>query len=345
MTGTAMATKLVGLHVLDKDYLMIQFRDGEVHYRDSGTGQSAYLGHSFAEGDDTLFVFGERLNTEKAQNADLWMITSKDDKNFKKLRPEVVWRKSKPMNVDHTLTGELDHWLFLKLPKSMRQGCTYQVTIPKELNADQTTASVCFDIWNAQSEAVHVNIIGYHPAQANKAADLYQWLGDGGSRDYRAWEGRAVYLYQVDTHKKEKVGSVKFWKPNSAYKEEAGEKNLVGTDVWNIDFKNAAPGRYRLVVEDVGCSMDFDISDKVYYEPFRYSVRGYYYMRLGEPIDTPRVTPIPRQPRFVADEDPKGLKIYVTDLHPWHPDWRKLQGRPLPSGSTDWRATPPQREL
>ena len=46
MTGTAMATKLVGLHVLDKDYLMIQFRDGEVHYRDSGTGQSAYLGHS-----------------------------------------------------------------------------------------------------------------------------------------------------------------------------------------------------------------------------------------------------------------------------------------------------------
>ena len=326
MTGTAMATKLVGLHVLDKDYLMIQFRDGEVHYRDSGTGKSAYLGHSFAEGDDTLFVFGERLNTEKAQNADLWMITSKNDKSFKKLRPEVVWRKSKPMNVDHTLTGELDHWLFLKLPKSMRQGCTYQVTIPKELNADQTTASVCFDIWNAQSEAVHVNIIGYHPAQANKAADLYQWLGDGGSRDYRAWEGRAVYLYQVDTHKKEKVGSVKFWKPNSAYKEEAGEKNLVGTDVWNIDFKNAAPGRYRLVVEDVGCSMDFDISDKVYYEPFRYSVRGYYYMRLGEPIDTPRVTPIPRQPRFVADEDPKGLKIYVTDLHPWHPDWRKLQG-------------------
>ena len=46
MTGTAMATKLVGLHVLDKDYLMIQFRDGEVHYRDSGTGKSAYLGHS-----------------------------------------------------------------------------------------------------------------------------------------------------------------------------------------------------------------------------------------------------------------------------------------------------------
>lgn len=37
----ALATKLIGLKVIDKDYLMIQFRDGEVHYRDSGTGKSA----------------------------------------------------------------------------------------------------------------------------------------------------------------------------------------------------------------------------------------------------------------------------------------------------------------
>lgn len=112
----ALATKLIGLKVIDKDYLMIQFRDGEVHYRDSGTGKSAFLGHSFEEGDDTLFVFGKRLNTKVAQKASQWLITSKDDKTFKKQRPEVVWRKSKPMNTDHTLTSELDHWLFLKAP-------------------------------------------------------------------------------------------------------------------------------------------------------------------------------------------------------------------------------------
>jgi len=322
----ALATKLIGLKVIDKDYLMIQFRDGEVHYRDNGTGKSAYLGHSFEEGDDTLFVFGKRLNTEVAQKASQWLITSKDDKAFKKQRPEVVWRKSKPMNTDHTLTSELDHWLFLKLPRSMRQGCTYEVSIPKGMNSDQQTATVLFDVWNTQSEAVHVNIIGYHPAQNNMAADLYQWLGDGGSRDYHAWEGKKVYLYEVNNHKKEQVGAVKFWKSNSAYKEEAGEKNLVGTDVWNIDFRQTVPGRYRLVVEDVGCSMDFDIAENVYFEPFHYSVRGYYYMRLGEPADPAHVFPVPRQPQFIADVNPKGFKIYKTDLHPWHPDWRKLQG-------------------
>ena len=298
------ATKLIGLRVIDKDYLMIQFRDGEVHYRDNGTGKSAYLGHSFEEGDDTLFVFGERLNTEDAQKVEMWTITSKDDKSFSKQHPMAVWRKSKPMNVDHTLTSELDHWLFLKLPKSMQQGCTYQVTIPSSLNADQTTAVVRFDVWNTQSEAVHVNLLGYHPSQTKMAADLYLWLGDGGSRDYHAWEGKKVFLYNVKTQQKEEVGAVTFWKPLDAYKTEAGEKNLIGTDVWNVDFKTTTPGRYRLVVEDVGCSMDFDVAENVYYEPYHYSVRGYYYMRVGEPIDPAHVFPVPRQPQFIAGENP-----------------------------------------
>ena len=60
------ATKLIAIKVIDKDYLMLHFRDGEVHYRDNGTGPSAYLGHSFAEGDDTLLVFGERLKAAQA---------------------------------------------------------------------------------------------------------------------------------------------------------------------------------------------------------------------------------------------------------------------------------------
>ena len=112
------ATKVLGLKVIDSQYLMVHFRDGEVHYRDDGTGPSAYLGHSFAEGDDTLLVFGERLKAD-AQKAALWQISSPDDKSFATTQPLNVWRKSKPMNTDHTLTSELDHWLFLQLPQPM----------------------------------------------------------------------------------------------------------------------------------------------------------------------------------------------------------------------------------
>ena len=320
----ASATKFIGLKIIDKNYLMVQFRDGEVHYRDSGTGTSAYLGHSFSEGDDTLVVFGERLKTAEAQQAGLWQISSADDKSFQTAQPLKVWRKSKPMNTDHTLTSENDHWFFLQLAQPMKQGCTYTVNIPGNIGSDAKTASVCFDIWNKQSEAVHVNIIGYSPAEQTHAADLYQWLGDGGQRDYREWEGRKVYLYNVKTKKKQAAGVVKFWKSAADAAQEAGQKPLIGTDVWNIDFKGTAPGRYRLVVEDVGCSMDFDIAADVYYQPFRYSVRGYYYMRLGEPKDPEHVWPVPRQPQFIPETDPKGLTVYKTDFHPFMQEWRDL---------------------
>ena len=322
-TTPSTATKVLGLKVIDNQYLMVHFRDGEVHYRDNGTGPSAYLGHSFAEGDDTLLVFGERLKAE-AQQAALWQISSPDDKSFVSTQPLNVWRKSKPMNTDHTLTSELDHWLFLQLPQPMKQGCTYQVNIPQGIGADKDQLSVCFDVWNAQSEAIHVNIIGYSPAEPVHAADLYQWLGDGGQRDYRHWEGRKVYIYNVKTKKKQNVGTVKFWKSAADAAQEAGKKALIGTDVWNIDFKGTTPGRYRLVVEDVGCSMDFDIASDIYFQPFRYSVRGYYYMRLGEPKDPDHVWPVPRQPQFIPETDPKGLTVYKTDLTPWDKEWRDL---------------------
>ena len=319
------ATKLISLNVIDKEYLMVHFRDGEVHYRDDGTGPSAYLGHSFAEGDDTLLVFGQRLNTANAQKASEWKISSADDPSFGSKAPLAVWRKSKPMNTDHLLKSELDHWLFLQLPQPMKQGRTYTVTIPQGIGSDQPTASVVFDVWKTPSEAIHVNIIGYSPSESVKSADLYQWLGDGGQRDYKAWEGRKVYLYDVKSGKKQQAGTVKLWKPASASSQEAGGKSLIGTDVWNIDFKGSRPGRYRLVVEDVGCSMDFDINENVYHDPFNYSVRGYYYMRLGEPADPEHVFPIPRQPQFIPETDPKGFTIYKTDFHPWNPEWRALR--------------------
>ena len=324
MPANCLATKFLGVKVIDKDYLMLHFRDGEVHYRDNGTGPSAYLGHSFAEGDDTLLVFGERLKAAQAQNAALWKISSSDDKTFATAQPLAVWRKSKPMNTDNTLTSELDHWLFLQMPKAMKQGCTYKVAIPAGIGSDKTEASIRFDVWNNQSEAVHINIIGYSPLETIHAADLYQWLGDGGQRNYKQLEGKGVWLYNVKTKKKQKVGTVKFWQPASAAAKEAGGKSLIGTDVWNIDFSANKPGCYRLVVEDVGCSMDFEVKNDIYYEPYRYSVRGYYYMRLGEPINTDKVFPAPRQPQFIPETDPKGFTVYKTDFHPWSPGWAKL---------------------
>lgn len=319
------ATKLLETRVVDKEYLMLHFRDGEVRYRDSGTGPSAYLGHSFATGDDSLCVFGPRLDVQRAVEAQRWTVTSADDKGFGNVAPLAVYRKSKPMNTDHTLTSELDHWLFLKLPKAMRQGCHYRVSIPDGIGADQRGGSVTFDIYQTPSEAVHVNLMGYVPSQPLHAADLYLWLGDGGQRDYTSFVGKRVWLYNVENKRSQEVGRVRFWMSQSESKNEANRRNDTGSDVWTVDFSCQAPGRYRLVVEDVGCSMDFDVRPDIYLEPYRYSVRGYYYMRLGEKPN-PNISPVPRQPAFIPGDAPKGFVVYKTDLHPWSPDWRKLRG-------------------
>ena len=322
---SAGATHYLGIQVVDNEYLMLHFRDGEVRYRDDATGPSAYLGHSFAEGDDTLLVFHPRLDVAVAAEASGWLVSYTVGDRFKSAAPVAVWRKSKPMNTDHTLSSELDHWIFLHLREPMAEGRTYRVTIPKGLGADAEYAEIVYDTRTAQSEAVHVNVLGYAPQEPVKTADLYLWLGDGGARDYTAYEGRKVYLLNVETGRSRQVGEVKPWKAASESAKEAGAKDLTGSSVWSVDFCENTPGRYRLVVENVGCSMDFDISNDIYYEPYRYSVRGYYYMRVGEPVD-PKVVPVPRQPRFAPGEDPAGFVVYKTDLQPWHPDWRKLRG-------------------
>ena len=201
------AAKFMELKVLDKDYLMLLVRDGEIRYRDDGTGPSAYLGHSFAEGDDTLMVFGQRLDPETATIAAEWTVSSADDRHYGSVHPVNVWRRSKPMQVDHTLASELDHWLYLQLPKSMKQGCTYTVSIPSGVNADVNSCQIRFDISHNMSEAIHVNIIGYTPDQPVKAADLYLWMGDGGRLILSH-----LALYQVSIRRLESLAT---WLPSS----------------------------------------------------------------------------------------------------------------------------------
>ena len=47
------ATRLIGVKTIDKDYIMVHFRDGEVRYRDDATGPSAYLGQTPFNGTET----------------------------------------------------------------------------------------------------------------------------------------------------------------------------------------------------------------------------------------------------------------------------------------------------
>ncbi len=72
------------------------------------------------------------------------------------------------------------------------------------------------------------------------------------------------------------------------------------------------PGTYRIAIEGVGCSENFEIKKYVYFEPFRVSTIGYFYMRIGEDSNYTGM-PVPRRPLFIPGVSPSSTKVYITN--------------------------------
>lgn len=325
LCASASGARLVDVRTVDEQHVMVHWLDGEIEYRDDGEGPGAFGGHENPAG-DTVKRHEPALDTTTALEPGSYTISSQDDGNYAApTRPTDVYRKSKVNGTDHAwpeANYALEHTIFLRLPQRLQQGKNYTLTIAPQTNSDTASADFGFDIFSSVSEAIHVNIIGYNPDhKAVKSADLYVWLGDGGARDYSGYVGRKVILYDVDSQQQHEVGEVSFWRPQGP---DFGNWNLTRSDVWNCDFSSfAGTGRFRLVVDGIGCSPEFVIGRDVYYEPFKTSVRGFFYMRIG--MDK-SYNPPPRQPRFIPDVDPPGFKVYRTTFGPWHPDWRRMRG-------------------
>lgn len=186
------AAKLVETKVIDKDYIMVNFMDGEVIFVDDGLGSTAYTSDHDTANNFAVY-YGIALDTTNAVAAANWVIKSTDDSNYGPagLNPTNCYRKSKlngmaemdwdVPNNDWHYDYTMEHAVYLKLPHSMVQGDTYTVEINANTNSDVLSQTVDYDIFNSPSEAVHVNLVGYLSDASIKAADLYIWMGDGGA--------------------------------------------------------------------------------------------------------------------------------------------------------------------
>lgn len=337
------ASKLVSVKVIDKDYLMIYFIDGQVNFVDDGKGSTAFT-YDHDTKNNVVVRYGSALNTTNAVAAVNWTIKSADDSNYGDLglNPTACYRKSKlngmaeldwsttanDWNYDYTM----EHSIYLKLPKSMQQGKTYTIEINSSTGTDVLSSSVQFDIFNSQSEAIHTNLVGYISDKSIKAADLFLWLGNGNARDYNSFVGKKVYIVNSETRQSQEVGAVSFWKASGT---EAGGYNLTASSVWKADFNGfSTPGKYRLAVEDVGCSQDFEIRENIYAEPFKISTLGFFYMRIGQ--DSVKTRPVPRRPLYIPGKSPSSTKVYTTTMHPYHAEWGTFSSGDVWDRPNDW---------
>ena len=261
LTNQLNASKLVDVKVIDQDYLLINFKDGDVEFSDDASGSTAYGGHSNDPDLNWAVYYGNSLNTVAASNPDNWSITSTVDPNYQMEKiPLACHRKSKMNGMaqkqwdmsknDFSYQYTKEHFIYLKLPFALQHGANYSLKINSDINSDTLQVDFIYDIFQCRSEAIHVNLVGYKADASIKAADLYIWMGDGGARDYSSFEGNKVLIYNVETQTSEEVGSVQFWKKSAG---EAQNYNFTQSDVWNIDFTGfKTPGKYRLAVEGVG---------------------------------------------------------------------------------------------
>jgi len=323
--ASASGARLVDVRSVDEQHVMVHWLDGEVEHPDDGKGPGAFGGHEDPAG-DVIKRYEPPLDTARAVDPASYTISSEDDEGYAvPASPIAAYRRTKVNGTDNTwpeANYTLEHTIFLKLPHKLQHGKSYKLAVAPEAHSDTASPDFVFDVFSSVSEALHVNIIGYNPDHtAVKSADLHMWLGDGGARDYSEYVGRKVILYDTDSRQQHEVGQVSFWKQRGP---DFGKWDLTASDVWNCDFSEfTGTGRFRLVIEGIGCSPEFQLRRDVYYEPFRTSVRGFFYMRIGMGMD---FDPPPRQPRFIPDVDPPGFKVYRTAFGPQHPDWRRMRG-------------------
>jgi endoglucanase len=331
--GHVQAAKIVNVGILDRDYVIVHLLDGEVVHQDETNKVEQVLRHT------------PELDTTAALQTVNWTITSSEDASYGTAgrHPQNCSRKKKLnghaergwSGNDYLYEYTYEHWIYLHLPSPLQQGATYQLVIDPSVKSDAPGASFTFDQFTSVSEAIHVNLVGYSPDAPHKAADLYYWMGGGGPRDYSSFEGNTVYLYRVDTGEAVPVGTVQFWKPSGS---DVFNYNLTGSDVWAVDFSGAAPpaGTYRLVVEGVGCSRDFRMGSDMYRDPFAVAVLGYFYMRIGESNPT-GISPPPRTPLYIPGQNPANTTVYLTTMHPFHPDWATFTGGDKWDAPNAWR--------
>jgi endoglucanase len=322
------ASKLIECRVVDEKFVMLKFLDGEMYYVDNGKGPFAFRGHTFEIDNDSMIVHGLPLDIQNAILGSSYTISSSEDLNYSSgtVHPKNVFRKTKMHAMD--LAGDsADYWLYdyahehtlyLEMPHVLKNGATYNIKINNSTNTDHAEISFFYDNFENITEALHINLAGFDNTGSKKTADLYMWMGDGGARDYSDYEGNNAYLFNTHTNDTLLIGQVGYWAGN---KTDFGSYNLIQSDVWAVDFSHITmSGDYRLVIDGIGCSQEFSIKESAYFDPYSISVLGYFYMRVGQD-STGGIRPVPRRPLFIPGVSPENTVVYVTSMHPFHPDW------------------------
>ncbi len=246
---------------------------------------------------------GQDLTTETVDEPAAYRVTSSDDPDWQPVAPLQVWWKRKP-NSFRSMTFAVE--VFLKLPKAMAEGKTYCIEFTG-VNCRQAFVDYRHEPAKTRSPAVHVSAVGFRPDDPAKIGFLSQWLGTGGAQHYRP--GLRFHVLDDAGGKSVFQGPVTLIKAADANESFKAARNYSKTDVLGMDFSAfAAPGRYRLYVQGIGCSYPFVIADDAWAKAFGLSMKGLLHHRSGIELGPPFTDYI--RPRDMHPAD--GAKVFAS---------------------------------
>ncbi len=252
-----------------------------------------------------------RVNLAAADTSTSYLITSPQDTDYAQpTAPTSVFRKTKP--TAYANIGPADqrvwpatHTLFLTLPTPIDPGQTYDFIFP---GLGLAGTSFTYLPTDSRSEAVHVSQLGFRPDDPFKVGYLSTWMGSGGGLDYT--DGLSFQLIDQQTDTPVYSGRALLVRPQQQSEDPRGQDYTL-TEVHQLDFSAyTQPGEYRLCVDGVGCSFDFEIASDVWDDAFFTSARGFYHQRSGIAIGAP-FSDFTR-PRAFHPED--GVKVYQSEV-------------------------------
>lgn len=258
-------------------------------------------------------LIGEALNVRAADSANNYSITTTEILGA--IHPKVVYRKSKPnLNIrigpgyDHVAASR--HEIFLVLDKPVKDGVSFTLRFENGINGLKPV-SVKVNLKNLRSEAIHVNLAGYHPLQQAKYAYLSAWLGNGGRVNYTL--PSTFYLLDAGSNSEVYSGQVRLKMSADsipALSDRFGPDNFNKTNVYRMDFSDfTIPGNYKVYIPGVGVSFPFEINKPIYTNSFLLQMKGFFHQRSGIAMGPPYTTY--KRPRNQHPAD--GIKVYACD--------------------------------
>lgn len=273
-------------------------------------GQS--IGILVGEDQGLLYTYDRVADTpfqlQFADSPASYLIRSDGDSTYSASQsPIAVFRKSKPAAFSQESRNRRSwpaaHTLFLQLPEPISAGQTYQLSFPS-LNVSDRTFE--YQPLRNRSEAVHVSQLGFRADDTFKVGYLSTWMGSGGGLDYP--DNLSFDLIDSRTQQSVYRGGAT-QRRAEAQLEDPRDRDYTLSEVHQLDFSEFdQPGQYRLCVEGVGCSFDFEIGPMVWQQAFYTAVRGFYHQRSGIAIGPP-FSAFTRPRAFHPDE---GVEVYQS---------------------------------